>query len=158
MISFTPYQPRLIQSLGILLCKNWRIKVYSITVNNEPITKTQLQHVIGQLDTWLEYSSEQGYRHYDIATLIIHQGRDGYYILLSCWVEENMLQNFVYLKEEQHNDFKLISDKGIAVCIWEMRIWWHERNAWIRHVLEKPHHPDFESYLNDNIIETYETI
>ena len=36
-------------------------------------------------------------------------------------------------------------------CVWEMAILWHERNAWVKHVLMKNENPDFEGYLNEQL-------
>jgi hypothetical protein len=61
-----------------------------------------------------------------------------------------MLQNFVYLKANNAAEFVLFSDKGISTCVWEMAIWWHERNAWVKHILMKNEKPDFEAYLMEH--------
>lgn len=86
-----------------------------------------------------------------MATLILHEFNAGCFAVISWWIDENMLQNFVYLKKSNKSNFEIYSDRGITTCVWEMAIWWHERNAWIKHVLLRNENPDVEGYLNDNL-------
>jgi hypothetical protein len=34
-------------------------------------------------------------------------------------------------------------------CVWELAVLDHERRAWVRHVLARPHGPDAGAYLRD---------
>ncbi|MCC7297301.1 MAG: hypothetical protein IT244_03115, partial [Bacteroidia bacterium] len=67
------------------------------------------------------------------------------------WIDENMLQNNVYLKRNHASEFEWYSQNGMATCVWELAIWWHERNAWVRHILMQHQQPDIEAYLKDTL-------
>ena len=40
-----------------------------------------------------------------------------------------------------------------SVCVWDLRLQSFEREAWIKHVLQKPDAPDFEGYLAERLNE-----
>ncbi len=81
----------------------------------------------------------------------MHEGKEGVFAIINWWIDENMLQNFVYLKKYNEQEFQLFSQDGICTCVWEMAVWWHERNAWVKHILCKHDRPDFQDYLNDQL-------
>ncbi len=40
-----------------------------------------------------------------------------------------------------------------SVCVWDLRLQFFEREAWIKHVLRKANAPDFQAYLEDRLNE-----
>lgn len=113
--------------------------------------KALVDEVLQNLDTWLVRAHDYQLDTYKVATLIINECREGCFAVIQWWIDENMLQNFVYLKRKSEARFQLFSHHGIATCVWEMAIWWHERNAWVKHVLSKNESPDIAAYLQDTI-------
>ncbi|MBK8846606.1 MAG: hypothetical protein IPO27_08735 [Bacteroidetes bacterium] len=84
-----------------------------------------------------------------VATLILPTVVDCKHFILFKWVDENMLNLFVYISEKDKPDtFELISPGGIVSCLWELGIIWHEHNALIEYILNKQPHPDLNGYLN----------
>lgn len=144
------YQERPIRFMEIYEHKDWHIKIYSITNKGEFVDGKYIDIAKAHLDNWLAQSKIYELKTYQIATLIIHEGKEGCFAILNWWIDENMLQNYVYLIDKNEN-IQLYSDNGICTCVWEMAVWWHERNAWVNHVLKKHQQPDFESYLNDQL-------
>lgn len=147
------YQQRPVRFIEIHQHKDWQIKLYSISIYNEFVSSENVKNAKQHLDQWLARSSGN-LDNYKIATLILHEGKEGSFAIINWWIDENMLQNFVYLKKVGE-DYKLFSADGITTCVWEMAVLWHERNAWVKHVLKKNKKPDFKAYLyeqlNDNI-------
>ena len=85
---------------------------------------------------------------YGVAILIVHEGREGVFALVSWWVGENMLQHHVYFSSSDFPcSFEYISPSGIAACVWEMEVLAFERDAWVEHVLANPSGPNLEMYL-----------
>lgn len=147
---FTPYKTRAVRLIEIYSLNGWRIKVYSISAKNEFAHKDIIITAKINLAEWLKNDTNYEYENYKITTLIVHEGIDGCYVILNWWLGENMSQQHIYISSNrQPYKFELRSDKGLSVCVWEMAVLWHERNAWIKHVLQKATAPDFESYLND---------
>lgn len=148
----SPYQQRPVRFLEIHQHSDWKIKLYSISVKNEFVSAENVQNAKQQLGFWLSKNSNSGLETYNIATLILHEGKEGCFAVINWWLDENMLQNFVYLSENG-KDYKLFSANGITTCVWEMAVLWHERNAWVKHVLLKNENPDFIAYLNEQLNE-----
>ncbi|TAF32363.1 MAG: hypothetical protein EAZ57_08925 [Cytophagales bacterium] len=145
------YQTRPIRFVEIHDIMGWKIKIYSISIYQEFISETNLLDVKGQLPEWLKNAETCAYDKHHHATLIIHEWSGGCYGIINWWVDANMLQNFVYLRKHQETEFQLFSHHGICTCVWEMAVWWHERNAWVKHVLQKHEAPHFEAYLKDQL-------
>lgn len=151
MIRMTKYTSRPIRFLEVYDHHPWKIKVYSISARQEIVSQEHLALAKANLDLWLEKAKESNLPTYNIATLLVHEGREGVFAILNWWIDENMLQTYAYLKTPGQQAFHRFSD-GIVLCVWEMEVIWHERNAWIKHVLQKGEQPDFEAYLNDQLI------
>jgi hypothetical protein len=146
----SPYISRPIRFLEIHRCGNWQVKVYSISIHAEFVSGENQDQAKSQLQFWLEKSRVHALENYQIATLIIHECKEGCLAVLNWWIDENMLQNFVYLKTEQ-TGFIPFSENGITACTWELAIIWHDRNAWVKHILKKNDQPDFDGYLNEQL-------
>lgn len=157
MIVQSKYQIRPIRFLGLENCGAWTVKLYSISFKNEYASEEQIQAAKDRIPEWLLQAELTRQPHYKVATLIIHEGRDGCFAIISWWTGENMLQLFAYIADEKLPDqFHLISDKGIVSCVWEMAILWFERNAWVEKVLMQPENPDalnqyLQEQLNDDL-------
>lgn len=147
----TEYKPRPIRFLERYQHDDWNLKVYSISFNAEIVKEEDLHLAKTYLSEWLKSSDDYNLASYKIATLILHEFRDGVFAIINWWIGENMLQNFVYLRENNQKHFKLYSNNGMATCVWEMAVWWHERNAWVNHILRQSTNPDWEAYLNDQL-------
>lgn len=142
-----PYQNRPIRFLEVFNHNDWKIKLYSISVKNEFVEPEWVEKAKNNLDNWLQFAQNDAIENYKIATLILHEGREGCFAILSLWVEENMLQLFAWLAGHEDRIFKLCSDKGLVSCVWEMEVLWHERNVWVENVLKRAADADFEGYL-----------
>lgn len=144
------YTTRPIRFLEVYNYNDWQIKLYSISIHSEFVSKENIEKTKQQLDNWLSKSEVYDLETYKIATLILHEGKEGCFAIINWWIDENMLQNFVYLMDVS-NEYKLFSDNGITTCVWEIAIIWHERNAWVKHVLMKNENPDFQAYINEQL-------
>lgn len=153
MIIQNKYQPRAIRFLGLENIGDWTVKLYSISCKSEYASEEQIQAAKVRIPDWLHQAELTRYPHYKAATLIVHDGRDGCFAIISWWTGENMLQLFVYMADEEEPDqFHLISDKGIVSCVWEMGVLWFERNAWVKKVLMQPENPDaLNQYLHEQL-------
>ena len=135
---FNAYQTRSIRFLGLEKHEEWTIKVYSISSKNEYADQNLITTAKANLPQWLEKASINSLPNYQVATLIIHEGREACFAIVSWWVDENMLQLFAYSSSAANpHQFQLISDKGVVSCVWEMAILWFERNAWVEEVLKQ---------------------
>lgn len=146
----TKYRPRSVRFIEIFQYHDWRIKIYSISMHTDKVAMDKVQLAKLNMETWLAKSEWIDLANYKIATLILHECKEGCFAIVNWWVDENMLQHFVYLLNDK-NEFELYSQNGIVTCVWEMAILWHERNAWVKHVMMNPESPDFKAYLNEQL-------
>lgn len=86
------------------------------------------------------------------AFAILHEGREGTFLVLCWWGGENMLYRRVWLRTAFDGHFDDISDTQVVACVWELAVIEHERTAWLRHVLMQPQSPDTEAYLYDSLL------
>lgn len=89
---------------------------------------------------------------------VLHQGADGgVYVNVYSWVWGNVVevhfaaaaQPFLGCPDDDPTHFVVV-DRPLVGCIWELPPFGHERDAWVRHVLE-PDEPDLEAYLADTL-------
>jgi hypothetical protein len=144
------YETRPIRFVEILSHDNWKIKVYSISYKSEFASAAYIENGKRNLSSWLKKIELTDYQSHNIATLIIHECKEGCFAILNWWIDDNMLQHYVYLANNINSEFLEFSSKnGISTCVWELSILWFERNAWIQHVLREE--PDFIAYLNTHL-------
>jgi len=148
----TQYQTRPIRFIELHEHQDWIIKIYSICIKNERVSSTHIELAKQQLNEWLKLSKNYPLTTYQLATLIIHEGKEGCFAILNWWIDDNMLQNHVFVATHSDPDhFKLFSDKGIITCVWELAVIWFERNAWVEHVLKHLDQPNFCASLNSQL-------
>jgi hypothetical protein len=148
----TKYRKRPVRFLGIIEQDNWRLKLYSISVKSETVNPATIEAAKQQIPGWLNNAEIHAFDNYQIGTLILHEGKEGCFAIINWWVNENMLQQFVYFATYGNlSEFRLYSDKGVFTCVWEMAVLWFERNAWVEHVLARQGHKDaLTNYLNEH--------
>lgn len=154
IFQFQPYQKRPVRFVELFPCHDWQIKLYSISNQNEFVSSSHINKAKQCVSDWLNDACNYPLTSYKIATLILHEGKEGCFAIISWWIDENMLQLHVYLQSyDDTSSFQRYSDQGMVSCVWELAVLWFERNAWIEHILKKPAEPDFISYLQQQMNE-----
>ena len=153
-MKFSKYQTRPIRFIEIYKVANWTLKIYSISSRNEFVSNSYIINTKKNIESWLQNVAQTNLDNYRVGTLMLHECKEGCFAIINWWIDENMLQHYVYLtKNEQSQEFELFSNNGIVTCVWESAVIWFERNAWVKHVLMKNENPDFESYLQEHLNE-----
>ena len=154
----SPYEARPIRFIQLTEFNGWRIKVYGISTRSElpdpAIVKAAEELTQAQLPMPAVWSAAPdsgptvSEDRYGVAILIVHEGREGNFGLVSWWVGENMLQHHVYFAPANPPfTFTDLSPTGLIACVWELAILTFERQAWIDTVLANPSGPDLDAYL-----------
>ncbi len=148
---FERYRPRALKFQEILKTGDWKIKVY--TISNRPAFESQdiLQNAVQAVPDWLSKYKYHDLPVYDLGWLTVHEGREGVWVLLSWWTGGEMLETVLHFVDyKQPNQFQSSPySKNDIICVWELEVVIHERQAWIDHVLNSPDTPDFAGYLNN---------
>lgn len=143
------YQARSIRFHKVVRTQEWQTKVYHITYQNHFSAQTTLDQAIATLPQWLSDAETQTEVSGRIANLIVHEGRDGIWSILSWWVGGNMLQTQTYFSSlDQPQILKTYASEGSLACVWELAVINHERIAWTNHILKQAK-PDYQALLAD---------
>jgi hypothetical protein len=82
-LTIQPFAPRPVRYLGLHHCDGWRIKTYSISAQRERVGEDVVAEVRSLLPGWLVEHTAYPLDTYRIASLILHEGREGCFAILS---------------------------------------------------------------------------
>ncbi|MGW9685073.1 hypothetical protein [Flagellimonas sp. 2504JD1-5] len=153
-ISFETYEPRKILPEGLILVNDWYFKVYTISNKSNFGSYAILENVKSNFPEWTSMMDKSDLPSYKQAFVIVHEAREGVWILLNWWTGGEMVQTKVYFSDfEEPGQIKNSPyETNALLCVWELEIFAHERRAWIQNVLLKAHSPDFETYGKDMLV------
>jgi hypothetical protein len=128
---FTPYAPRRLTSLGPRTENGVRLKTYSITFDDEPFDPARFA------GGWRLAAGEILPQDFTLGRpgagfAVLHQGRTGDYFVLGWWDRENELPLKVFVRDA--SDWRPARG-GESVCVWDLAVVWHEREAYVNTVL-----------------------
>jgi hypothetical protein len=155
---FQTYKPRKIEFNQLLKIDDWSIKIYTITLNSDFESKQILESALKEIPNWITSAQNSILKTHKNAFLILHEGREGVWILMNWWTDGEMLETKVYFGDyDSPNKVKeTIYKPKSLICTWELAVIIHERKAWMEHVLLNSNSPKFEDYKNDVLLSTYE--
>lgn len=144
------YRPRPIRFIGITESHGWRFKRYEITLDENPIDSTVRAAASEVVETVTrEFGSEAG-GDAPVGFTILHHGTDAVALLVDFWTGVMISQRAFNSSLDDPAAFRPIPLGGGTVCVWEMEVFTHERDAFIGHVMT-PATPDLEAYLGDTL-------
>ncbi|GAB5524930.1 MAG: hypothetical protein Roseis2KO_28020 [Roseivirga sp.] len=143
------YQARSIRFHKVVQTQEWQTKVYLITYQDHFCAQATLKATLAILPQWLAQAEAKTAVSGKVASLIVHEGRDGVWCILSWWVGDNMLQTQTYYSSpEQPQTLTPYAPEGSLACVWELAVINHERIAWTNHILKQAE-PDYKALLAD---------
>ncbi|MGW6567922.1 hypothetical protein [Streptomyces sp. NPDC054975] len=71
-----------------------------------------------------------------LAVVILHAGADGDYVLVHSWIEGYMSDLALWTGPAGRPEELRPGRQGLAPCVWEAAVLAHERDAFVRHVLD----------------------
>jgi len=151
--SLCPFTPRPIRFHGLREpAPGWRLKTYSITLGPDP-DWPRAEPGLRLVESLLPKGPLENGR-FGVGFLINHQGRGADYAVLAWWGRENELPIRVVLSERDEPAGVFAPWRPArgdeSVCVWDLQVINHERDAWVRHGL-KPGGPDLDAYLRDTL-------
>ena len=128
---FTPYQSRPVAFLGVESLAGYRLKVYAIQHGNRAFARERFAAgwalAAGALPQPVVNAGRPG-----AGFVILHAGRTGDYVILCWWDRENELPTRVFLSDA--GEWRPATG-GESFCVWDLRVIWHEREAYVGTVL-----------------------
>ncbi|MGB0978034.1 MAG: hypothetical protein ACPGVV_01500 [Croceimicrobium sp.] len=146
------YKKRRIQFKEVVFLKDWKIKVYCISKEDQFQHPDYYKQAIAKIPSWLEMKNSFNSRDDKIGFLILHAGNEGIFAIINWWIDRHMMNSHIFLSTYKKLDqFQKISGDGLAPCIWELEVINHERVSWTKHVLQAMPEPNFQAYADDII-------
>lgn len=141
------YRPRAIRYLDEWRIGPLRMKVYGIAYRGDRPSEA-LQEAARGIAGQRIGESLAATAHYGVGFVGIHEGRDGNFVFVDWWADENELHHHVYVSTlERPRELQYKTPSGLAACAWDLRLLCHERDAWVDCVLKRFDDPDIEAYL-----------
>lgn len=148
MILQEAYKKRPIRYLGLVQEAGWKLKMYGIAYNRaqpraELIDSAKM--FAGQILPQPAVTDSR----YGVGFIGVHDGRNGNFIFIDWWVNENELVHHVYTSPSEHpTRLQYGFPSGVVACAWDLALIAHERQAWVDCVLANIHGPDFDAYFD----------
>jgi len=148
---FEAYKPRQILFDDWLHVAGWLVKVYTITINKHFSSKEILKNVKKHIPIWLKATENSNLPTYRNAFAIVHEAREGVWILLSWWTGGEMVETKVFFSSFEAPQIITNSpyNTNALLCVWELEVFAHERASWIQNILLNSKEPDFQRYQLD---------
>jgi len=142
-----PYRTRQIRFLDLWTIGSFRIKAYTISYRNEAVDPALIAAARATAQQRLEQSAGAS-NHYKVGFVGIHEGRDGNFVFVDWWADENELHHHVYVSAAATPDrLEYRTPTGLNACAWDLRLIGHERDQWVEAVLKSYPEPDVDAYL-----------
>ena len=145
---FTPYRPRCMRFAGYWRAGHMDVKAYSIRRGDDTASMAELMTSAERYTKAAlpEAAAEAGGDH-GVAYAIVHKGDAGCWLLIHWWAHQDIAMSLLALAEPGATGFSSQEGRYFHACVWEHVLIHHERNAWVRHVLDGEHR--VQDYLAD---------
>jgi hypothetical protein len=128
---FVRYRPRPARCLGVRDVAGYRLKTYSILYGDRPLDPERFERGMARAAEELPRPALAAGRP-GVGFVIVHQGRTGDYLVLGWWDGENELPLRVFVCD---GEAWRPARGGEGACVWDLRVVWHEREAYVATVL-----------------------
>jgi hypothetical protein len=128
------HHPRRTRPLGTREAAGHLVKVYAIQAPDRTVTEEDARAALRIADGHLRSAGQRGST--GLAVLILHAGGDGDYVLVHTWIEAYMSDLAVFTGPAGEPGQLRPGRAGLAPCVWEAAVLAHEREAYVRHVLD----------------------
>ncbi|MFG0258272.1 MAG: isochorismatase [Phycisphaerales bacterium JB043] len=129
---------------GCIEDRGWRLKRYVVCAEGREIDGTSLGGGVARLMERLGGLSEHCP---GVGFVIVHLG-SGWDYLVGCWWDNENELCVRVLSRERGEERWAVARENQSFCVWDMEVMWHERNAYVEHVLTDTR-GDVEGYMRD---------
>ncbi len=146
------YRPRTVAFAGVRRLGRWRVKGTVITVRGTAAHfADEIEAAWDEAGALLLGRSDDGHDA-GVASLIVHVGLAGIWLLIDWWHEgDGLMHRILFAPLDNPTRFTDPAAQNRGPCLWELAVLAHERDAWLRHVLANPLGPDLGAYLADGL-------
>jgi hypothetical protein len=144
---FVPYQPRPVSFLGVRTVRGHRLKTYGIVYGDTTLDTGRFEPGLVMLSEHLPEPAVAPGRP-GVGFALLHQGRTADYLVLGWWDNENELPLRVAVRDA--GGWRPAAG-GESVCVWDLKVIWHEREAYVATVLSGRPGGSPEAYLSKTL-------
>jgi hypothetical protein len=116
------YQTRAVRYLEQWDVGPFRLKIYGIAYRGK-LPATVLRKAARSIAEQRIRESAEKTRHYGVGFVGIHQGRDGNFVFVDWWADENELHHHVYVSpSHEPQRLQYTTPSGLSACVWDLRL------------------------------------
>ncbi len=138
---------------GTTTMQGWRLKRYEISLDGETIDPV----IMSAVDAVLRANLPGAAGDAQVGFVIVHHGAQQVWILADLWDGDIISQHTFFANFATPTEFAPVAAGGPTACVWELAVHAHEREAFIRHVLDPTDGPDLDAYLKDALVSASHT-
>lgn len=132
------YEPRRLTADPVLEVNGFRLKPYRIAFPDPAAEQAVQTHDLPRMLA-AAVTPEGDPNYHGLGFAVLHQARDGIYLLVGRWYAGNNLQSESYqVTLDVSGGVSLVRLKLFA-CIWEMAVYSFERDAWVATTMASGH-------------------
>ena len=143
-----PYRPRHTRLTEVRSVNDWKLKIYQITLDGEPISSEIVEAAMKCVE---ERSIWPTTLEHQYGFVILHQGHEAVWVLNHVWVNDILRQFVFFASNDDPTRFDVCLMPGGNACVWDLEVTKHERDAWVKHVMTNPPMAQFDEYLNESL-------
>lgn len=128
------HHARTVRPLGTREAGGHLVKVYGIEAPGRTVGEAEAEPALRIAADQLALGRHRG--SLGLAVLIVHGGGDGDYVLVHSWIEGHMSELAVWTGPAGRPRELRPGRTGLAPCVWEAAVLAHERDAFVRRVLD----------------------
>ncbi|WP_265866561.1 hypothetical protein [Streptomyces sp. SKN60] len=128
------HHARTVRALGAREVSGHLLKVYGIEAPGRTVGEAEAGPALALAADHLALGRHRG--SLGLAVLLVHAGADGDYVLAHSWIEGHMSDLAVWTGPAGRPAELRPGRAGLAPCVWEAAVLAHEREAFVRHLLD----------------------
>jgi hypothetical protein len=142
-LGYEPFRPRAIRFEGVREVRGYRLKLYSISVEEGSVPPEEFE---GGFDLAFRELPDPAVSEGrpGLGFVIAHRGRGIDYVVLSWWDRENELPTRVFAGTG--GEWR-VARGGESFCVWDLEVLWREREAYVQTVLTGSGEEGSRAYL-----------
>jgi hypothetical protein len=141
-----PYRPRDVRFRGLHEWRGWRLKEYSVVYAGAALDRDMFAEGLALALPTLPRPAVTLQRP-GVGFVILHQGRGISYLVVGWWDRENEIFSRTFWRPFGADSLWREGTSGETACVWDLQVFWFEREAYLRHVLARAGVPDLDGYL-----------
>ena len=144
----TDYAARFFGRLPAWSVEDLQLKVYSITKDDRLVSRDIITAARSYVKDDLPPAVGAEGESEGVGYIILHEGEIGVWLLAHWWAHRDICcQRMALFRPNDDVGFTSVDDRPLLGCVWEQVVTAYERNAWVRHGLNRPARPS--AYLAD---------